>query len=288
MITLTATTHIIEVTTSEATNIDVFCSYADHTSSGATLGDQQTLITTATTTTVVSAPASSTQRQIKTINIRNTSATTNIITVKKDVSTTEYDLFSCTLGGSEQLEYLDGRGWQVYTTTGAIKNSINQGSAPISTTMSATVLANDVANANAVANTIADVTGLSFAVTSGNTYWFRFSIWYTSAATTTGSRWSINGPANTLLTYRTSNGLSASGTAGTDVMTEINNAAFDTPAASNATSSTATAGQANMAIIEGIITPSADGTVIARFASEVTVSAITAKAGSVVFYQQVL
>lgn len=281
MITLTATTHIIEVTTSEATNIDVFCSYADHTSSGATLGDQQTLITTATTTTVVSAPASSTQRQIKTINIRNTSATTNIITVKKDVSTTEYDLFSCTLGGSEQLEYLDGRGWQVYTTTGAIKNSINQGSAPISTTMSATVLANDVVNNNAVANTIADVTGLSFPVTSGHTYYFYFSIPYTAAATTTGSRWSINGPATSHLCYMSEYSLAA-----TTTTRNANVITYDLPAASNATSAGTTSG--NRAVIEGMLTASADGTVIARFASEVTVSAITAKAGAVVYYQELL
>ena len=34
----------------------------------------------------------------------------------------------------------------------------------------------------------------------------------------------------------------------------------------------------NVAVIEGTITPSANGTVIARFASEVLSSAITAKA----------
>lgn len=288
MITLTNTTHILELTTGSSTNIDVFCSYADHTTSGATLGDQQTLITTNTTTTILSAPAASTQRQVKTINILNTSASSNAVTVKKDISATEYDLFSCTLGANEQLEYLDGRGWQVYTNSGAIKNSINQGSAAISSSLSSAVLSSDQTNNNGVANTIADVTGLSFAVTSGNTYWFRFVIWYTAAATTTGSRWAINGPTNSLLGYRTSIGLSAAGTSGTDVMTDVNQAAFDTPAASNATSPTATAGQANIAIIEGLIKPSADGTVIARFASEVAGSAIVAKAGSTVFYQQVI
>lgn len=43
----------------------------------------------------------------------------------------------------------------------------------------------------------------------------------------------------------------------------------------------------NIAVIEGFITPSANGTVIARFASEITASAIVAKAGSIVMYQQV-
>jgi len=60
--------------------------------------------------------------------------------------------------------------------------------------------------------------------------------------------------------------------------------AYDNPAASNATSA-ATGG--NIAIIEGFIRPSANGTLIARFASEVANSAITAKAGSIVQYMAV-
>lgn len=289
MITLTNTTHILELTTGSATNVDVFISYADHTTTGATLGDQQTLITTNTTTTILNSPASSTQRQVKCISINNTSASSNAVTVKKDISATEYDLFGpVTLGANERLEYLDGRGWQVFANTGAIKQSINQGNNATSSSLSTVVLGSDQTNNNAVANTIADVTGLSFSVTSGSTYWFRFVIWYTAAATTTGSRWTINGPANSLLGFRMSNTLSAAATVGTDVFSEASLVAYDTPAASNATSATATAGQANVVFIEGLVKPSADGTVIARFASEVANSAIIAKAGSCVFYQQVI
>jgi hypothetical protein len=118
MITLTATTHILELTTASATAVDVFVSYADHTTSGAVLGDQQTLISTATTTTVLAAPAGSTQRQIKLISINNTGATPNVVTVKKDISGTEYDLFYTTLQANENLTYVDGRGWTQYTATG--------------------------------------------------------------------------------------------------------------------------------------------------------------------------
>lgn len=287
MITLTNTTHILELTTGSATAIDVFVSYADHTSSGATLGDQQTLITTATTTTILSAPASSTQRQVKHVIINNTAASSNAVVVKKDISGTEYDLFTVTLGPNEAVHFLDGKGWMVFANSGAPKSSINQGIAPISTTMSSVVLAADVINNNVTANTIASVTGLSFPVTTG-TYFFRFIIWYTSAATTTGSRWAISGPANSLLGYSQTWSLSAAGTSGTDVFTQLSSAAYDTPAASNASSATATAGQANIAIIEGFISPTASGDVIARFASEITSSAITAKAGSVVYYQKVI
>lgn len=151
-------------------------------------------------------------------------------------------------------------------------------SLPTTNAMSTVVLASDVVNNNASANTIADVTGLSFAVTTGNTYWFRFVIAYTSAATTTGSRWSISGPASpTLLNYHSIYTLAAT------TITTNNATAYDIPAASSATSLTA----GNIAVIEGIIKPSGNGTVIARFASEITSSAITAKAGSVLFWQQV-
>lgn len=286
MITLTNTTHILELTTGEATNVDVFISYVDHTTTGGILGDQQTLITTATTTTILSNPGASTQRQVKTIIINNTSASSNAVVVKKDISGTEYDLFTVTLGPNEAAHFTDGQGWKVFTNAGSQKTSLNQGDAPVSSSLTAVVLGSDRTNNNGTANTIADVTGLSFSVTTG-TYYFKFIIWYTAAATTTGSRWTINGPANSLLGYRQTWGLSAAGTSGTDVMTDHNAGAFDTPSASNASSPTATAGQANIAIIEGFITPTANGSVVARFASEISASAIVAKAGSVVYYQKV-
>lgn len=133
------------------------------------------------------------------------------------------------------------------------------------------VLADDVVNDEAGANTIADVTGLSFDVEAGLTYEFEFSIIYTAAAATTGSRWAINGPTSpTFLAYNSQYPIDAT-------TQTINNAvAYDIPAASNASSLTA----GNVARIKGTIIPSAAGTVIARFASEVSASAITAKAGS--------
>lgn len=141
------------------------------------------------------------------------------------------------------------------------------------------VLAVDVVNDHATANTIADVTGLSFDVRSGEMYQFDFLICYAAAATTTGSRWSVNGPADpALLSYISEYALTATSKT-------VNNAiAYDIPAASNTTSA-ATSG--NIAIITGFIKPSVDGTVIARFASEVTASAITAKAGSLLTWQRV-
>ncbi|MBW7898910.1 hypothetical protein B188_06460 [Candidatus Brocadiaceae bacterium B188] len=65
------------------------------------------------------------------------------------------------------------------------------------------VLSADVSTNSTVAiSTMVNITGLSFGVNSGTTYRFSAMIIYTADATTTGSRWTINGPATTLLAYR--------------------------------------------------------------------------------------
>jgi len=140
------------------------------------------------------------------------------------------------------------------------------------------LLTSDVVNNNFTANSIANVTGLSFNVTAGNTYKFRFVIAYTAASTTTGSRWSINGPATTFLYYHSSYSLTTVSTTQNEGLSSYN-----VPASCNATSA---ATGSNIAIIEGTIRPSANGTVIARFASGVSSSAITAKTGSYVEYKK--
>jgi hypothetical protein len=268
--------------------MEVHASYVDNASGTITPGRKNTEITTATTTDVVASPGASTERNVQTLVVRNNHASSsNEVTIRHTDGTTAVDIFNTVLASKESVQFIDGVGFQVLTSSGAVKTSQNQGTNAIATSISSTVLGSDVTNNNASANTIASVTGLSFPVVSGNKYWFRFVIWYTAAATTTGSRWAITGPTTTLLAYKTNLGLSAAGTAGTDVMTDVNQGAYDTPAASNATSPTATAGAANIVIIEGLIQPSANGDVIARFASEVANSAIIAKAGSTVFYQQV-
>lgn len=228
---------------------------------------------------IVAAPAASTYRVVDFISVYNNDTTAKTVTIKFDVSGTDSIITSVSLAPGERVQYQEGQGWTCYTNNGSIKQSFAAGSAaPISSGWNSTVLGADVTNNNAVANTIADVTGLSFAVNSGSKYWFRFWIWYTAAATTTGSRWSINGPTTTSLAYRSDYGITATTRTLNDAV------AYDIPAASNA-SSVATTG--NLAIINGYIQPSANGTVIARFASEVASSAIVAKAGSFVEYIQV-
>lgn len=140
------------------------------------------------------------------------------------------------------------------------------------------VLTENVTNADVTPNTLADVTGLSFPVLSGELYQFRFFIHYAANAVTTGSRWSINGPATTVLSYRSEYGFTVASRTYNEGLSSYN-----LPASSNATSP-ATA--ENIAVVEGLIEPSANGDVIARFASEVTAAAIVAKAGSFVQYRR--
>lgn len=282
MLLLTSTSDKIQVVTSGAVTTEVHATYVDESSGTITPGRKNTDITTATTTDVVASPGASTNRNVQTLIIRNSHASTsNTISVQHTDGTTVAVVFSVTLAAGEAIQYLDGVGFQVLTIAGAVKTSQNQGTNSIGSSINAVVLGSDAINNNAVANTIADVTGLSFPVTSGKTYWFRFHIPYTAAATTTGSRWSINGPTTTFLCYGSEYSLAA-----TTTTRNANIISYDLPAASNATSAGTTTG--NMAVIEGIITPSANGSVIARFASEVASSAITAKAGAVVHYQELL
>ncbi len=131
-------------------------------------------------------------------------------------------------------------------------------------------LASDVLNNNATANTFQDVTGLSFSVVAGTLYKFVAMIAFDAAATTTGSRWSVSGPASptrlfyiaewTLTATTTFRSIQSTYNAGTVQATSILSG--------------------NLCVIEGIIQPSANGTFVIRFASEVASSAITAKAGS--------
>lgn len=281
MIVLQDTNDTLEVVLAGAiTTNQLQCSvsWRDITTTGYTPGGSRANTNSTTAVALVAAPGASTQRVIDNITIYNADTATATVTVRIDDNATEYTLVKFTVLAGETIEYTEGHGWRTLTTQGGYKMMELATNYAISSSYSSAVLGSDVTNNNAVANTIADVTGLSFAVTAGNKYFFEFIIPYTAAATTTGSRWTINGPATpTLLAYRSWYPLTAT--------TETNNAAtaYDIPAASNASSLTA----GNVAVIKGIIQPSANGTVIARFASEVSSSAIVAKAGATVFYQQV-
>lgn len=281
MIILASTSDLVRVITSASTNVDVHATWVDVdiTTGDVTPGRTNTLITTNTTTTVVAAGASADiRRALKTLTVRNRdAATANDVTAIHSDGTNIPELLKVTLSAGDALHYDGPRGWTVRDLLGRVKRRCDWLVPATSTDMNTVVLS---ANQNNTTTSYEDVTGLSFAVTTALTYWFRALIQYTSTGTATGSRWSINGPAITQLIYKSEYSL-------TTTTRTINEglSAYDAPAAANATSAAAAS---NIAWIEGFLKPSADGTLIVRHASETAGQAITAIAGSILQYQQVL
>lgn len=125
MILLTATTHALELQTSSSASTDWTCSYIDMDASATTPGSAQGNVSSATTTTIAAAPAASTQRQIKHISVVNTSATSQTVTIKKDVSATEYVVFRAVIAQNETVEYTDGKGWGIFNATGILQTGVS-------------------------------------------------------------------------------------------------------------------------------------------------------------------
>ena len=281
MIILTTTTDALQVKLNGAitTNeLPIIAMYRDMSDSEFTAGRSLNTTNGATDVSFVPAPAASTQRIIDFICITNTDTVSHVVTIKYDANGTEYTLKELSLGVGESIEYNNDYGWKVYGNNGAVKTSLNQGTSPANSTLNVVIQPTDVVNNNAVANTIQEVTGLSFPVVAGNRYYFKFVIDFTSAINTTGSRWAVSGPSLTRLTMVSNYTLAA-----TTQTLNSGVAAYNTPAASSASSLVA----GGLAVLEGFIQCSDDGDVIARFASEIANSAITAKAGSLVQWLQI-
>lgn len=228
------------------------------------------------TTGVTFAPISNTvstleQHVIEYISIYNPNTKEHTVNIYYTDSVSDYVICTAILYTNERLVY-SGNEWLVYTATGVIKQQVMS---TVTNAVNTVTLGSNVINNNAVANTLQDVTGLSFTATSGVMYKFEFNIFYTAQATTTGSCWSINAPSFDLLTYTSEYSLTA-----TTATRNENQTAVNLPATSNATSLLLN----NYANIKGVIKTNSTGVVIARFASEVASSAITALAGSFIEY----
>jgi hypothetical protein len=128
------------------------------------------------------------------------------------------------------------------------------------------------ADHNTTATAFADVPELNFAVTAGVSYNFKFVCLFSAALITTGSRWAVNGPASpTRLLYRVLFPASTTGLVANGAFT-----LYDQPTATVSSG----APNNNCALVEGIITPSANGTVSLRFASEIAGSQIQCQVNS--------
>lgn len=130
-------------------------------------------------------------------------------------------------------------------------------------------LGSDVASTG---TTLIDATGLSFSITSGNVYAFEFYVRWVSTATTNGIWLSINAPANNYLNWNVE--VATSNTAATLSYRNTVNSGAATTAAPGANDT------GWLSIIRGLVNPTANGTLIVRFAEEVSAQTSTIKAGS--------
>lgn len=122
---------------------------------------------------------------------------------------------------------------------------------------------------------LSDATGLSFAVTAGVYYSYKFTVIYQTAATTTGIGLSVNYPAATVASaYATITGFAADGAAAefTGAITAANDTVLSTAVAA--------ANTAYVAVIEGTLLPSASGTLVVRKRTEIAASNMIVKQAS--------
>ena len=280
MIPITQTTDALKIvlTASVTTNqLSFLVAYRDDAGSSVTAVRNADDTNNTTAVNLIPSPSSGHKHLCDYINIFNSDTASAQVTVYFDANGTQITMHKVTLAPGERTEYTAESGWNTYNTSGSIKTSVNPGLVPVTSSEQMVILETDVVNNEAVANTLKDVTGLSFDVVAGSQYYFEFIGFYTSAATTTGSRWVINGPTVSALGYESQYTLSATAITQNQGLTSYNQ-----PASSSASSIAAH----NTFILRGWITPATDGTVQLRFASEVSASAITCKAWSFVRYIQ--
>lgn len=112
MLFLVSTSDLIQIVTASPTTVSVHASWLDYTASTVTPGNTNTTITTATTTTVVASPAAATQRNVKVLEICNTSAiTANQVTIQLVNAVGTATLYTVSLPPKLTLQYTDDEGF---------------------------------------------------------------------------------------------------------------------------------------------------------------------------------
>lgn len=95
-------------------------SYADHTDETFIPATAQGVSNGTTEVTIVSAPAASTQRQLKYLNIYNADTVTAVVTIQLDDTTVNRIMMKVTLPVGYQLVYTDTTGWTVLDEQGQL------------------------------------------------------------------------------------------------------------------------------------------------------------------------
>jgi hypothetical protein len=112
MLILSSTSDKLQLSLGSAGTIDVHASWMDNVAGAVGPGRTNTpTISTATTVDIVPAPAAGTQRNVKTLHVRNRGAAANTVTVLHTDGTVTVSLHSVILLPGSTLEYIDEVGF---------------------------------------------------------------------------------------------------------------------------------------------------------------------------------
>jgi hypothetical protein len=115
---LSTTTQTLSVTTTTTSEIDISVSFLTLTATDLTPSSQESQITSATSTTICSAPAASSQKQIKCITLLNAGSTSNRVTVDKIDGGVTTTVYRTTLQAGQSAVYSIDGGWQRFDSNG--------------------------------------------------------------------------------------------------------------------------------------------------------------------------
>lgn len=117
MLILASTADVLQVFTGNAGSIDVHASWMDNVAGAVGPGrTNTTTISAATTTAVVSSPAASVQRNVKTLHVRNRGGSNMDLGVLHTDGTTAVELWRGPLPAGATLQYIDEVGFLAVTS----------------------------------------------------------------------------------------------------------------------------------------------------------------------------
>ena len=178
MIILTQTTDKIQVKLSgvvSTNQLHCYSVFRDTTTTGITPSRNVVLTNNTTAVDLVGSPSSSTQRNVEYLNVYNADTSSATVTFLFNDNGTTYEINVATLLPGEKVEYQSGIGFKVLDCFGSNKISIEYQPIPLTSGFTTVILGTDYTNSNATLNTLEDITGYSFPVTNGKTYWFGFN-----------------------------------------------------------------------------------------------------------------
>lgn len=259
----------LEVIRSTDADIDTTACFVEHTlATDAVKADSEIHnYASAAAGDLLAGPAASTERRaLESCFIRNKDADTDCdVTILINKPAADGEIWKEILDPGQHLEYESKLGWWKPDPPSRVDKLL--------------MVNADVTNST---TSFADITGLTCPVKAGVTYAIEASIFHVNNASTTGSRFGFNGPAMTYVVAGTND------TVTTSVTASVHSAGVVTALETAITAQTTGSTSNRMALISGIVVPSADGIFAMRCQSEIAVaSGLIVRRGSWLWIREV-